>query len=141
MTMTLRDELSEVMCSNKIEDLEFLRVNRWQWILEKFAETFLSQGKLSLQRIWLWESVKKPYQYYQAEDTIKELEKILDTYEKYWFIVTDEDGKYWVLEGTGVAIIKVISESRYFEFYITDKMFSWFVCENHHNEIIIKINR
>ena len=135
---TIRDELNGTINSENIKDIEFLRMNDWQWIIDKLANEFLSHGKQSLERIWLWDSIKEPYTSYQPEDGVEELKSLLDQSESYWFIASDEDGKYWVLEGTGKAIVNVLSETRYFEYYITNKNISWLVCENHHGVMIIK---
>jgi hypothetical protein len=135
---TLRDEINEVIGSENIEGLEFLRMNDWQWILDKLADNFLSQGNRSLERIWLWDSIKKPFTSYQPDDGIEEIRSFLNRSDSYWFIATDEDGKYWVLEGTGQAIVSVLSESRCFEYYITNKKITWLICENHHGVMVLK---
>lgn len=135
---TLRDEINEVISSENIEGLTFLRMNDWQWIMEKLADSFLSHGKKSLDRIWLWDSIKEPYTSYQPDDGIEDLNSLLSQSGAYWFIASDEDGKYWVLEGTGKAIVSVLSETRYFEYYITNKEISWLICENHHGVMVLK---
>ncbi len=135
---TLRDDLNEVINSENISGLKFLRMNNWQWILDRLAEEFLSDGKRSLDRIWLWDSIKEPYQSYQPDNSLEELASLLTDSETYWFIVSDEDGKYWVLEGTGEAIVRLVSDTYYFEYYITDKNISWMICENHHGVMVLK---
>ncbi|WP_444914642.1 DUF6756 family protein [Microbulbifer sp. TRSA007] len=135
---TLRHEINEVISSEKIQGLAFLRMNDWQWIMDKLADSFLSQGRQSLDRIWLWDSIKEPFTSYQPGNGIKELNSLLSESDSYWFIASDEDGKYWVLEGTGKAIVRVLSETRYFEYYITNKEISWLICENHHGVMVLK---
>ena len=137
---TLRDELNKVISTEDIKGLTFLRISEWQWIINKLAENFLSKGKQSLERIWLWDSIKEPYTSYQPEDGVLELKTILSESGSYWFIASEEDGKYWVLEGTGRAIITTLSETRYFEYYITNKEITWLICENHHGIMILKGN-
>ena len=135
---TLRDELNSIICSEEIKGINFVRLNQWQWILEKIANTFLSHGKLSIKRVWLWDSLKEPYESYQPDDALSELGGLLNASESYWFIASDEAGKYWVLEGTGSAVITLLEKSRCFEYYVTNKEISWLICENHHNVMIIK---
>lgn len=135
---TLRDELNDVISSANIEGLEFLRMNDWQWIMHKLTDSFLSHGRQSLDRIWLWDSIKEPYTSYQPENGIEELKFLLSESDSYWFIASDEDGKYWVLEGSGKAIVSALFETRYFEYYITDKELSWLICENHHGVMVLK---
>jgi hypothetical protein len=135
---TLRDELNEVIYAEKIVGLEFARINKWQWVMERLADQFLSHGRQSLNRIWLWDSVKEPYTSYQPDDSIQELKALLKPDETCRFIASDEDGKYWVLQGTAESIIKVLSEMRCFEYYITDENISWLISENHHGSIVLK---
>ena len=137
---TLRDELNKVISTEDIKGLTFLRISEWQWITNKLAENFLPKGKQSLERIWLWDSIKEPYTSYQPEDGVLELKTIFSESGSYWFIASEEDGKYWVLEGTGRAIITTLSETRYFEYYITNKEITWLICENHHGIMILKGN-
>jgi hypothetical protein len=135
---TLRDEINAVFKNEKIAGIEFVRHNDWQWILKKLANEFLLHGEQNLNNIWLWEVIAEPYTSYQSNNGIDELKALLTPLECYWFIVSDEDRKYWVLDGTGEAIIKVLLEMRYFEYYITNKNMTGLVCENHHNVILIK---
>jgi hypothetical protein len=37
---TLRDDLNEVIRTEKIEGIEFVRIHDWQWVLEKLANEF-----------------------------------------------------------------------------------------------------
>jgi hypothetical protein len=135
---TLRDELNEVINSEKIQGLEFLRMNEWQWIMDKLANNFLSHGTKSLDRIWLWDSIREPYTSCQPKDGVEELSSFLSESDSYWFIASDEDGKYWILEGTGKAIVSALSETGYFEYYITNKEITWLICENHHGVMVLK---
>lgn len=135
---TLRDELNEIISSEKIQGLEFVRMNEWQWIMDKLANNFLSHGKKSLDRIWLWDSIREPYTSYQPKDGVEEMSSFLSETDSYWFIASDEDGKYWVLRGTGKSIVSALSETRYFEYYITNKEITWLICENHHGVIVLK---
>ncbi|HTF95544.1 MAG TPA: DUF6756 family protein [Cellvibrio sp.] len=83
----LRDELNQVIKSENISGISFVRLNEWQWILNKIANTFLVHGEKDLERIWLWESFKEPYTSFQPENSISELRSLLKTTEKYFFIV------------------------------------------------------
>lgn len=132
----LRDELNRVINSENISSISFVRLNEWQWVLNNLANTFLVYGEKDLERIWLWESFKEPYTSFQPENSISELEGFLNATEQYFFIASDEDGKYWVMEGTGASIICLISNSFCFEYYIANKSISWLLCENHHGVMV-----
>lgn len=133
---TLRDELNEVIKSENLRGIEFVRLNDWQWVLNKIAETFLVHGKKDLEKVWLWESFKEPYTSSQPENALSELQGLLNPTEHYFFIASDEHGKYWVMEGTGESIVSLISNSFCFEYYITNKTVSWLLCENHHGVMV-----
>ena len=132
----LRDEINQVIKSENIPSLSFVRLNKWQWMLSKIANTFLVHGEKDLEKVWLWESFKEPYKSFQPENSIAELKKRLSATEQYLFIASDEGGKYWVLEGLGSSIICLISNSFCFEYYITNKSMSWLLCENHHGVMV-----
>jgi hypothetical protein len=136
----LRDELNEVINSENIQEISFLRLNEWQWVLNQLAENFLANGAKDLNRIWLWESIKEPYSSFQPDDAIAALKGLLQPQESYFFIASDEDGKYWVLKGNGAAIVTLVAESHAFEYYISNLSISWLLCENHHGVIVSKGN-
>ena len=133
---TLRDDLNEIIKSEDIRGISFVRMNDWQWVLNKIAETFLVHGREDLKRVWLWESFKEPYTSYQTENAISELRSLLNPIEQYFFIASDESGKYWVMEGTGESIVSLIGNSFCFEYYIVNKSVSWLLCENHHGIMV-----
>jgi len=135
---TLRDEITETINSEEISEIDFVRMNQWQWVMNRLAEKFLVKGKQSLERIWLWDSIKEPMSSYQSDNILEDLNLLLERGDQYWFIASDEDGKYWVLKGTGKAIVELLSESRLFEYYIAEKDLKWLMCENHHGVVVLK---
>ncbi|KZZ56195.1 hypothetical protein A3762_11270 [Oleiphilus sp. HI0125] len=136
--MTLRDEINEVVANSNIDEIKFLRLNQWQWILDELATNFLVNGKTGLARIWMWDSLREPFEKCDVDDGLPYIASLLNFAETYWFIASDECGKYWVLEGTGQAILRTLEESPYFEYYIVNKSMSWLVCENHHGAVFVK---
>lgn len=135
---TLRDEITETIKSEEILGIDFVRMNQWQWVVNRLAEKFLVKGKQSLKRIWLWDSIKEPMSSYQPDNILEDLKLLLDADDQYWFIASHEDGKYWVLKGTGDAIVELLSKSRLFEYYIAEKNLNWLICENHHGVLVLK---
>ena len=136
--MTIRDEINRVVSSEKISDIQFVRLNQWNWVLEKIAEKFLLQGKADLNHIWLWERFKEPCESSQPNDGIAELKLRLELDSKYWFIASDEDGKYWVMSGLGNSVVRLLSEMRCFEYYVVSEDLNSILCENHHGVFIRK---
>lgn len=132
---TLRDNINETIKCENIIDIDFVRLNHWEWILDKLANAFLSNGKQSLSKIWLWEELKTPYTPLNEKDGWSLLKETLNNDFLYWFIASDEDGKYWVMDGKGASIIRLIENGQCFEYYIIDKKFNWMLCENHHGQI------
>ena len=56
--------------------------------------------------------------------------------ETYWFVASDEEGKYRVAEATGAALVKVIEGLFAFEYYVVDRDLRWIFCENHHGVFV-----
>lgn len=129
---TLRQELDEFIHSKNIDGLKFVGVSHWQWIVNRMAEEFLNEGQQGLKNKWMWDEIIEPCNCFKPEDGIVELNKLLSPGESYWFIASDEDSKFWLMEGTGESIIQTLSEMRYFEYFITDKDLNWLICENQH---------
>ena len=92
--------------------------------------------KGGLNHIWLWERFIEPYESSQPNDGIAELKRRLELDSKYWFIASDEDGKYWVMSGSGNSIVQLLSEMRCFEYYVVSEDLSSILCENHHGAFI-----
>lgn len=132
----LRDKINQIINSENIQGISFVRMNEWQWVLSRIASVFLVRGENDLERACLWGSFKEPYTSFQPKDPITELKSLLNTTDRYFFIASEENGKYWVMEGDGTSIASLISNSFYFEYYIADKSISWLLCENHHGVMV-----
>jgi hypothetical protein len=132
----LRDELNLIINTENIRGISFVRLNEWQWVLKKIASAFLVRGEYNLGTVWLWEYFKEPYTSFQPESAIVELNGLLNSTEHYFFIASEENGKYWVMEGDGASIICLIKNSFCFEYYIANKSISWLLCENHHGVMV-----
>lgn len=127
----LRNELNLVISAGNITGISFVRLTKWKWVLNKIANSFLAEGVKDLERFWLWEAFKGVCISSKPESSIDELKCMLNIDERYFFIVSAEDGKYWVMEGKGEAVIRILANGPYFEYYIVDKAITWLVCENH----------
>jgi hypothetical protein len=105
-------------------------------VLETIAEHFLARGKRDLNQVWMYHSFHEVIATSQPRDIFAELKKRLDDEEIYWFLASEQDGKYWVAEGSGAGIIKVIGEMHGFEYYICDRKMGWIFCEDHHGILV-----
>jgi hypothetical protein len=132
----LRDAISEVLKEHPKIDFRFCRLGRYEAVLDAISERFLTNGRRDLTQVWLHECFHSITDTSQPPDIFAELRKRLSNDEHYWFLASEENGKYWVAEGSGTALIKVIGEMSCFEYYIVDRQMNWILCENHHNMLI-----
>lgn len=134
--MALRDEITKAVRDKSIAGFEFVRLTKWDDVLNRIADKFLRSGTRDLMSIWLWENFRDPITSEQSENPQQWLRNYLDPSGDYWFLATEEDGKYWIAEATGGAIIRVIEEMYGFEYYVVDREMKWILCENHHGVFI-----
>ena len=43
---------------------------------------------------------------------------------------------FWLYEGKINAIVSVLKECHFLEYYVVSKRMEWIICENHHNILI-----
>jgi hypothetical protein len=134
--MDLRDDITEAIKGRADIDFRFVRLNRYEAILDRFAERFLVRGRRDLRLIWLWSSLRHEVSSSQPDDIFTTLSERLCPSERYWFIASDESSKYWVAEASGAGIVETIREMYGFEYYISDLAMTWMLCENHHGVLI-----
>ena len=134
--MSLRDDINQAIKGRADIAFGFVSLHRFQDILDQVAERFLKRGKRDLNKIWLWNEFRNETGSSQPADVFSALSEILQPQTSYWFISSDENGKYWVAESSGSSIINVLKEMYAFEYYILDKQMSWILCENHHGMLI-----
>ena len=134
--MSLRDDINEAIKGLANLKFDFVSLHRYQDILDQVAERFLNRGKRDLNNIWLWNEFRNETGSSQPEDVISELAVLLEPQTSYWFIASDENGKYWVAESNGISIVTVLKEMYGFEYYILDRHMTWILCENHHGMLI-----
>lgn len=132
----LRDAINGVLKEHPEIEFRFCRLGRYEAVLDAIADRFLQRGRYDLDRIWLWDCFANRTECYVPGDVLAELRQRLHPEESYWFLASDEDGKYWVAEASGAAIPAVIAEMHAFEYYIIDRRMTWMLCENHHGTLI-----
>lgn len=128
----LRDAINEVLKEHPGIEFRFCRLGQYEAVLDDIAEHFLARGRRDLNQVWMHHSFHEVIATSQPQDIFVELKKRLDEEEIYWFLASEDDGKYWVAEGSGAGIIGVIRKMHDFEYYICDRKMSWILCEDHH---------
>lgn len=134
--MTLRDDITAALASVPEADFHFVRLHSFQAVLDRIADRFLLEGSSDLRFIWLWERFRYPTSTSQPSDALDELEHRLSPEERYWFLASDQHGKYWVADASAFGILTALREMPYFEYYIVDHPMNWLICENHHGMLI-----
>jgi len=137
----LRDDIQKAKKEISLNENLLKEVSHLEYeeILKKINSKFLTTNKYD-DKIWWWQSYKdlKSYAIHFKKGLAFEiLDKLLPNKEiKYWFIASEENGKYWLYE-SGIETIKTIIGEMYgFEYYIVDKKYNWILCENHHDILI-----
>ena len=63
---------------------------------------------------------------------------VLNEEQLVYLVITDDDPEPWpVFKGTFSNIGKLIAELWRFEYFLTDKDFSWVIFDTHHNSLIV----
>lgn len=134
----LRDHITRAIDSAGIEGFSFVGLTKWEPILHRIAERFLKCGVRDLRCIWIWNEFREDVSTHQPppELALDYLREQLEPSTIYWFLASEQGGKYWVAESTGGAAVRMIAEMHYFEYYIVDRHLEWILCENHHGIFI-----
>ena len=134
--MNLRDDITKAVGEARIDGFSFVRLTKWEGILHRIAERFLKRGVRDLESVWLWNEFREVASSSQPSDQLGHLREQIGPAEVYWFIASDENGKYWVADATGSAIVRTVEEMDAFEYYVVDRHLDWLLCENHHGIFI-----
>lgn len=134
--MTLRDDITQAVGEAQVEGFSFVRLTQWESILDQIAERFLKRGGRDLESVWIWNEFREVVSSTQPANPIGYLRGQIESAADYWFIASDEHGKYWIADATGEAIVRTIEEMYCFEYYVVDRHLDWILCENHHGIFI-----
>ena len=135
-----RDEINEIKRNLQLHDENFrlVRLTKYQQILHSILNKFTSL-KISQINKWWWDSFLEPIYYFHPENIFNTLVLLIDDKESVWLVIDDESKKfehYWLYEGNIYAIVTVLKELPFGEYYIVSKKLEWILCENHHNILI-----
>ena len=136
----LRDKINKIAKQLHLsdEDFQLVRLTKYKQILVSIFEKFTNLKKTTL-NIWWWQHFLEPRYSFHSKDVFEVLLKLIDNNEIVWFIIEDkrkEQEHFWLYEGKISAIISILKELHFEEYYIVSKKFEWIVCENHHNLLI-----
>jgi len=134
--MNLRDDITRAINEARIEGFAFVRLTQWEAVLHRIAERFLKRGVRDLVYVWMAEEFRNVVSAMHPSDPLGHLREQLEPDRDYWFLASDQHGKYWVADATGSGIMRVIGEMYGFEYYVVDRHLEWILCENHHGVFI-----
>lgn len=113
-------------------------LHQYEDVLAKINTKFLTTRKYS-DSIWWWTVYKDTNSYsihFQKGNAFEALDDLLPSDKNYWFVASEENGKYWLYESKIESIQWLIANMHAFEYYIIDKKHEWILCENHHDMLI-----
>lgn len=105
-------------------------------LTENVGELFVG----NINSTWWWESLAKKYHtiVYGDADGLKVLEKLLLNNQQVFLFVTDDEPKPWcVFEGDIKDILYILSEERFFEYFLVSINLDWVIFDTHHNSLVV----
>lgn len=137
----LRDEINFIIKELQLieEDFQLVRLSKYKQILNSIHKKFTNYKETQINKKWWWSSFLEPKHYFHPENVFKTLPLLIDNKETVYFIIEDERKEkenFWLYEGKLPAIISVLKELPFAEYYIVSKKLDWIICENHHNYLI-----
>jgi hypothetical protein len=134
--MTIRDEIGDAIetLGLRSEIVEIAEPEA-RVIIETAERHFVSERG----RRWWWEVLSESQPIASLDTSNKELSFLsrICPDEPVWFLASDDERPPWpVYEARPFHIEAVVGESRFFEYAVLGKSYSWLVMENHHNQLI-----
>jgi len=136
----LRDRINFITKELQLaeEDFQLVRLTKYRQILISILERFTSLKANQINN-WWWNFFLEPTRTYYPENVFETLPLLIDERKTVYFIIEDErkvKESFWLYEGKLPAIIAVLKELSFEEYYIVSKKLDWIICENHHNLLI-----
>jgi len=135
--MTYPPLLQEIMVAVATRaDVKALDVLDAAQVVDRAATAFGADRR----RVWWWETLgKETYAVQYGSDV--PFPKIREFFrgrgDRFHLAVTNDRPPPWlVLQGSLDSLLYVISECRFFEYFIVDEAFSLIVFDNHHNYLV-----
>lgn len=93
------------------------------------------------EKVWWWtsEGSRGQARRYEGSDGLGELRRALAEMEAPLYLVaTDDSGPPWLcIEGTAEALIELVGETRFFEYFVVDRELTQVVFDTHHNTLVL----
>jgi hypothetical protein len=136
----LRDKINVIKEDRHLSDecFQLVRLTKYRPILHSILEKFTILEPSQINE-WWWDSFREPICRFHSENVFDDLEALINKEEVVWLAIEDDEKtheKYWLFEGKIQAIISILKELPYVEYYIVSKKLEWILCENHHNLLI-----
>jgi hypothetical protein len=137
---SFRDEINKIIEELHLsdEDFQLVRLTRYREILVSIVEKFTRLKKTQI-NMWWWNYFNEPIYNFCPKDVFEVLPELIDKEESVWFIIEDErkaEEHFWLYEGRINAVVSILKELSFEEYYIVSKKLEWILCENHHNLLI-----
>ena len=105
--------------------------------VDAVAKSFIADAD----KTWWWDSIKQKSLTisYGNDDCSELLNKLIKNKRaEVLLIVTDEESRPWpVFRGAFSDVSKIISEQRFFEYFITNRECTWLIFDTHHNSLVL----
>lgn len=131
--MTILTEVLEEVAA--FESIVQLTCEEAQIVKEQIAGRYVQDHN----KLWFWESLKGQASRitYDGEDGLALISKAILGNPTLYIALTDDEFPPWpVLKGNKNDILGLISELRFFEYFLTIPPFEWVIFDNHHNQLI-----
>lgn len=111
---------------------------RFSAVLDRILETFTRGGIANRGRSWLWEDLEDPAYSLVRPHAYRVIRQVAPPETPVWFMTEDDDGtkrhgNYWLFEGDLGAVVDIIENHSYLEYYVMSRKLEWMLLENHHN--------
>lgn len=121
--------------------LSRVSLHSWQGVLSRIEKTFVVGGGpihwSNLGRI------NPPFTYVNVHYRsgrvgwwLGQLHNLLPDATQPFYLLVEDDSKYWVYEGFLPEIVLFVGELVHDDFYLVDKKMSWLASENHHSSVV-----
>ena len=120
---------------DSIADLRILSEEESGAFTKRIADTYVADERAK----WWWDALGVPhYQMPYGDNRLGMLEDIVYNESRLLLAVTDDDRPPWTwIEGSPQAVLELLGESPFFEYFLTDPAVSWVIFDTHHGQFVV----
>ena len=112
---------------------------QWREVLDSIFDSFANTHDQSVS--WLWSHLKREGSSLNSRNGLAEIGAMVAPNTMVWLLLEDWDhkkkqGNYWLFEGSYSAVVAVLGNMHFIEYYIVGRELNWMILENHHNVLI-----